>query len=232
MASERALPEARRQLTSAYPALAELSERSWEALFASALPLSAEKGDVLLREGSECDPILLVTGGALRVFRPAPDGREISFYRVESGEVCVLAMCAVLDQRPYGATAAVADPLTALGIPARTFRTLFASEPALRQLVISNFSRRLKDTMTLVSEVAFARVDQRLARLLLTRWGASREEDGAIRFTHHELADELGTAREVVSRILRGFADEGVVSLGRGKARILDVEKLRVRSPE
>lgn len=232
MASEQAAFEARqRKLFGSYQALTGLSARSREDLFTASVPVRAERGDVLLREGSHCDPIVLVTEGALRVFRCAPDGREISLYRVEPGDVCVLALCSVLDQRPYGATAAVADPLTGMGIPARTFLALFAAEPALRQLVVSSFARRLDETMTLVSEVAFARVDQRLAQLLLRRWEASGDGEGAVRFTHHELADELGTAREVVSRILRSFADQGVVSLGRGQARILDAEQLRARAP-
>ena len=140
-----------------------------------------------------------------------------------------------LDPEPFtimeGLSPDVADPLTGMGIPARTFRTLFAAEPALRQLVVSSFARRLDETMTLVSEVASARVDQRLAQLLLRRWEASGDGGGAVRFTHHELAGELGTAREIASRILRSFADQRVVSLGRGTARVLDAERLRERAP-
>lgn len=220
-----------REVLNTYPLLGELSSEGRSNLLAAAAPLEAAKGGVLLREGDRCDPILLVTGGALRVFRSAVDGREISLYRVDPGDVCVLALCAVLDHRPYSATAIVAEPLTALGIRAATFRSLFEQEPALRRLAIESFSKRLEQTMTLVSEVAFARVDQRLAGLLLDRWQSHPAEDESIRVTHHELADELGTAREVVSRILRSFADDGLVELGRGWARVLDAHRLGALVP-
>jgi CRP/FNR family transcriptional regulator len=215
-----------------YTFLNQLSESSRRELRSATVPLSGCKGDVLLREGDRCDPILLIGGGALRVHRTAHDGREITLYRVEPGELCVLALCAALGGRPYAATATVADDLQGFGIPARTFRTLFATEDGVRGFVVDMFSQRLEESMLLVSEVAFARMDQRLAKLLLTHAASDSSDGGNLHVTHQELAAELGTAREVVSRILRSFADQGLVTVSRGHVRLIDEQALRGLLPE
>ena len=209
-----------------YPFLHRLNAGSRAQLLRDARSLSAPRGSVLLREGGQCDPVLLVSEGALRVYRAAEDGREISLYRVDPGELCVLALCAVLGHRPYAATACAAEDLKGYGVPASTFRSLFSSEEAVRAFVIEMFSKRLEEAMLLVSEVAFARMDQRLAKLLVAHAELGSSEGRSVRVTHQELAAELGTAREVVSRILRSFADQGLVTVSRGQIQLVDRQAL------
>lgn len=210
-----------------YGFLRQLDAEPRERLLSSMLPLASTKGAILLGHGDACEGIVMLSRGALRVYRAAPDGREISLYRVEAGEMCVLALCAVLGGRDYAATAAVAEDVRGYVVPAAVFGRLFDAAPPLRRYVMEMFATRLQEVMFLVSEVAFARMDQRLAKLLATRCEVEARRASAVAVTHHEIADELGTAREVVSRILRSFADQGLVSVARGQVTIIDPAGLR-----
>ncbi|MBL8913606.1 MAG: Crp/Fnr family transcriptional regulator [Archangium sp.] len=170
----------------------------------------------VLVEGATCESLLFVERGALRVFKSASNGKEITLYRVRPGELCILSLAALLAGTPYSAAVA-ADPGTiARELDASTFRDLYASEPELQRFVATQLHRLLAEVMALVSEVAFRRVDARLAGVLL------REAiDDRVSTTHEQLAQHLGTAREVVSRVLENLSDDGVVALERGAVRVV-----------
>ena len=207
-----------------------LSDAGRAALVRHARPLTFESGQVLLEEGRVCDPLLLVERGSIRVFRRAATGREISLYRVDPGESCVLAISGVLGETPYSASAVVSEDLHGLALPADVFRGVYASEPAMQRFVMDLFGRRLAVLMALVTDIAFERMDQRLAQFLI---GEAEKAPGVlapVHRTHEQIAAELGTAREVVSRLLRSFEERGLVELGRGRVRVLDVDGLRHQS--
>lgn len=206
----------------------ELTPRARDALIAGVRPIEASRGAVLVEENQQCDPIVLVERGEIRVFKTTEGAREISLYRVHPGESCVLALASMLSRAGYPATAA-ADDLHGLAIPADLFRSLYGAEPALRGFVMRLFSDRLAGLMELVVEVAFHRMDRRVARFLLEEAEVASGVLRPVERTHEDIAHEVGTSREVVTRILHALESDGLLSLGRGRVRVSDADGLRAR---
>ncbi len=190
------------------------------------MPIHAPAGRRLFGEGSLCTHYPLVVDGVIKASKSSPDGHEILLYRLHPGESCVITVVALLGETSYPAIGAAETALTLYGVPRSLFVELVLRSPAFRVFVFETLSRRMAHLMALIDDVAFRRVDQRLAsRLLLHR--------EPIALTHQMLADELGTTREVVSRTLEAFQDSGMLRLGRKKIEILDRGALeRIVPPE
>ena len=180
-------------------------------------------GHDVFAEGSDVEEIALLLSGVVRVYQVGETGREITLYRFGLGESCILTANAILSRQSFPAMASVEQEAEAVLIPADTFRDWVRRHDLWRTFVFDLLAQRLASVMTLVDEVAFRRMDARLAGFLLQRG----QLDNPIRMTHQELAAELGTSREVVSRILEDLAHRGVVSLARGAVEILDPEALQ-----
>ena len=176
-------------------------------------------GTLLFDDHQACEGFPFVVEGSIRVLKAAPNGRELPLYRVTPGETCVISSSCLLGQEDYNARGITeADTLLML-LPKAVFDELLA-EPAFRGFVFHLFAERIADLMQIIEEVAFHKLDQRLAALLLGkgRW---------LHTTHQQLADELGSVREIVSRLLKGFAAQGLVRLAREQIEILDPAGLR-----
>jgi len=186
-----------------------------------------EAGQVLAREADDCAYLPIVAAGALRIFKVSENGREITLYRVERGESCVLTASCMLSRRAFPAQAIAESHTEILLVPADRFQKWMSEFEFFRAYVYSVTSRRLDSIIAMVTEVAFARIDLRIADYLLQR--CSPEQDH-LRATHQEIANDLGTAREVVSRILKEMEREGMIVLGRGDVRILDRKKIEKKS--
>ncbi|MCX7961324.1 MAG: Crp/Fnr family transcriptional regulator [Burkholderiales bacterium] len=175
---------------------------------------------LLFEERSPCRGFPFVLEGRVRVAKLSASGREIVLYRVHPGEGCVLTSSCLLGRLDYSARG-TAEGEVLLALLARTrFDALLASHAPFREYVFRLFGERVAELMQLVKAVAFQRLDRRLAALLLGR-------GNPVRATHQALADELGSVREIVTRLLRHFAEEGLVSLGRERIEILDPARLR-----
>lgn len=199
-----------------FPPLKALEPETASALLKGAQIADLPEGQVVFRDGDECRNYLLVIDGSVRVRMTGESGREIVLYRVDAGETCVLTTACLLAHEAYSAEGITETPVRAVVIPAGLFLELLGRSAALREFVFATYGSRISDLMTLVEEVAFGRIDLRLARFLVER-GAK----GEIESTHQALAVELGTAREVISRQLKDFERRGWVELSRGRIRIL-----------
>ena len=186
----------------------------------------------LLDRGTLCEALLLVERGSIRVYTTSPSGRGITLYKVHPGESCVLGTASVLRQVGYPAQAEVAEECTALAVPAPLFRDLFAGEPSLQRFVVDLFSDRLAHLMLLVDDVAFKKVDERLAHFILREAARDPVALYPIQMSHDEIASQLGTAREVVSRLLATFETDGLIRSERRLVRVKDVAGLRQRAGE
>lgn len=189
--------------------------------------VSLGTGDFFYHEGDVIEVFALVGRGDIRVFKSAPSGREISLYHVQDGESCLVNMLCVFLGRPAMASARIEVPTEGVAIPAPTFREWVRAEDSVRDFVFAAMSGRLVDVMTLVEEVAFHKMDVRLAELLVRRFSQKGATAGIVVATHEELAAELGTAREVVSRLLKDFERTGMLSVGRGRLELRDDVQLR-----
>ena len=176
-------------------------------------------GTTMFSERSPCTGFPLVLAGSVRVSQHYPNGRELQLYRVKAGESCLLSGSCLLGQSDYAATAVTETEVELLVLPPAEFRALMNEDEAFRTYVFSLYGERLSTLLQLVEAVAYQKLDQRLAAMLAQR---SREGDPTVHLTHQDLADELGSVREIVSRLLRSFEDRGWVELGRERIRVRD----------
>ncbi|MEJ1157971.1 Crp/Fnr family transcriptional regulator [Prosthecomicrobium sp. N25] len=200
-----------------FEGLQDLAPEDAAALARQVQAVTLAAGTVVFRPGSPCTAYLLVVDGSVRVQMTADTGREIVLYRVRAGESCVLTTSCLLGGALYAAEGIVETATAAVALPLGAFQGLVARSEPFRRFVFHNFGRRLADLLATMQDAVFHRLDGRLARILL-----DRAEGGAVEATHHVLAVELGSAREVVSRQLKAFERDGLVRLQRGEVRIVD----------
>jgi len=176
---------------------------------------------VLFRDGDRCQGYVFVMHGSIRVQKMDPEGREIVLYRVEDGQTCMLTTSCLLAGRSYPAEGITEEATELVLLPAERFDALLA-DPDFRRFALAMISDRIAELMALIEDVAFGRMDVRLARRLLEL------DDGthSLQLTHQQLATELGTAREVISRILKDFERRGSVALKRGRVELSDLNGL------
>ena len=201
-----------------YPALAQVRPSLADVLPAL-VPVSVPAGMVLFQENAPCQGFPLVLEGEVKVSRSSGDGRSLELYRVVPGELCLVSSASLFRTQPLSAHGVTTRPSTLLMIAPETFMR-WLETPAFRNEVLGLFAERLANLTSLIDAVAFQRLDQRLAAALLGR-GQN------LALTHQALADELGTVREIVSRLLRRFEREGWVALARERIHILDSAALR-----
>ena len=215
---ETALPPDK--LLALYPALGSLAQSEMAALCKADVLVNLAEGSELFAERQPCRGFPLLISGTIKVVKTTPAGREMLLYRVEPGGSCVITTSCLLGHTPYTARGIAETPLQMLILPTALFATLIADYAPFRDFVFHLLADRIAELMQLVEEVAFHRLDQRLAKLLLGK-------PEPIQATHQALAEELGSVREIVSRLLKGFAAQGLVVLGRERISLLDREGLK-----
>jgi CRP/FNR family transcriptional regulator len=182
-------------------------------------------GREIFVEDDQVDGIALLMSGEVRVYKIGETGRELTLYRFGRGESCVITANAILNMQNFPAIAVVEEDAEAVMVPAGTFNEWVRRYDPWREFVFQLISQRLADVMEIVEEVAFHRMDRRIASFLMERM----QEGNPILITHQAIANELGTSREVVSRLLADFASREAVSLGRGEISVLDPEALEAQ---
>ncbi|HKJ83095.1 MAG TPA: Crp/Fnr family transcriptional regulator [Mariprofundaceae bacterium] len=206
-----------------FPELAAIDDPAWLKAAASAQIKRVATGYVMFRSGDPCKGYVLVTRGSVRVQKMDAEGHEILLFRVGAGESCMLTTTCLLGHQDYPAEGVAETDTELVMIPSETFQAAMAQSEAFRAFVMRCVGRRISDLMTLVEDVAFGRMDVRIAR----RLALHKEPSTPFCVTHQEIAAELGTAREVVSRVLKDFERHGWLKLHRGKIEILDVEAIK-----
>jgi len=208
------------KLRTLYPAFATMTRETLDRVLAGAVVRTVPAGTVLFDEKSACQAFPMIVEGSVRVVKTAPSGRELQLYRVLPGESCILSTGCMLGSAPYSARGIAESELTFVALPPALFHELIAEHEAFRNYVFGLFAERITELMQLVEAVAFHKLDQRLATLLLGK-------GKTIHTTHQQLADELGSVREIVSRLLKTFAEQGLVSIGREEIEIVNPALLR-----
>jgi len=173
-------------------------------------------GTQIYREGDACSAIAFVLSGEIRVYKIGQTGREITLYEIGPGETCILNASCILAGQGYPAHAATVADTDLLLIPSAEFRRMVSGHEKMREFVFALLSRRLSGVMELVEEVAFGRMDERLTEYLV-----ERSDSGRLETTHQKIANDLGTSREVVSRLLKDLERKGSVRLSRNEITLL-----------
>ncbi len=210
-----------------YPFLGNMSLVGLERISAAARISSFPGGAIVVREGQPVQNMLLVAKGAIRVFKSIPEGRQITLYRVMPGDGCILMTYSILNDAPFPASAiAEVDTQTWL-IPGQLVRDLFADEPAFRTFANELVMKTIAPLIMMIDQIAFHKIDQRLATFLLATAAAQPGAFKPVTMTHEQIASHLGTAREVVSRCISSFESASLIEVSRRFIRILDAEGLR-----
>lgn len=186
-------------------------------------PVSLPAGQNVFQRGDACENYLVLVSGSVKVQVLSAGGREVVLYHVKDGESCVITTSCLISHEAYPAEGITEIDTLALVIPRPVFEEGLAHSPVFRKFVFSNQGRRLGDLIQRVEDIAFGRLDERLARFLSER---SEQGGKAVTATHQELASELGTAREVVSRQLKVFERNGWIETRRGSVAVVDIDAL------
>jgi len=180
-------------------------------------------GREIFAEGDRVDGIALMMSGTVRVYKIGETGREITLYRFGEGESCVITANAILNLTDFLAIAVVEQDAEAVMIPSDTFTDWVRRYDEWRNFVFSLNAQRLSAIMQIVDQVAFQRMDRRIASFLLERAAI----ENPVKVTHQAIANELGSSREVISRLLVDLAARDMIRLSRGEIEIINEEKLQ-----
>jgi len=206
------------QVLALYPSLAQVQPTLAE-LSSTLVPYLVPAETVLFGENAACQGFPLVLEGEIKVSRNSGDGRSLELYRVVPGELCLVSSASLFRAQPLSAFGITTKPSHFLLIKPDLFKR-WIETPAFRNDVLGLFAERMADLTGLIDAVAFHKLDRRLAAALLGR-------GQQLNITHQALADELGTVREIVTRLLRRFEGEGWVALGREQIKIVNSAALR-----
>ena len=209
----------RGRLLEAFPFLGGPDSALLERLVQNARLVRLPAGQAVCHEGDRCNALPLVLDGSARVFKSGVTGREITLYRLAQGESCVLTASCILSGTPFPASAACENDVEAVVIPATDVVDWLRDSPVWREFIFGLVAHRLHRIINVIDDVVFLRMDQRLADYLLQQAGA---DDGWILLTHQQIADDLGTSREVVSRLLKDLEHRNLIEGGRGRLRVVD----------
>jgi len=205
-----------------FEGLAQLPGDIRQELSSSSKVVHITAGTTVFGPGQVPDSLLLLLEGTVRVIQTSEGGREIVLYRVEAGQSCVLTTACLLAHEAYSAEGVAETDACAATIPRTVFDALISRSPSFRDFVLAAYSKRITDLFRVIDDVAFGKIDMRLADRLLTL----SDETGVLKLTHQDLATELGTAREVVSRQLSEFQRRGWLRLARGQIEVVDAAAL------
>lgn len=203
--------------------LADIDEgarRELEAL----KPVHVPARSTLFRPGDAAQSFVILLAGRIGVYLTGRNGRELLLYSVTPGETCVQTTLGVLGGAPYSGEAIAESDLVAVMVPPPVFERLMAHSTAFRSFVFKAFADRLTDLMFVLEQVAFVKVEERLAHALLERMDA----EGIVELTHQELSVIIGTAREVISRRLEALASKGLIENERGHIRLMQIDQLKL----
>ncbi|UCF65292.1 MAG: Crp/Fnr family transcriptional regulator [bacterium] len=192
-------------------------------------PVTLEEGKVLFVEGEGCQQVGFVGEGSIRVSKIGETGREITLYHVNPGEGCVLNISCAFSDTGYPAMATIEKPTQMVVFSAGQFRD-WMSRHEIRGFVFELFSKRLAQVITLIEEIVFRKMDQRLAEFLAKKFDNRGKPKRILRITQEQIATEMGTAREVVNRLLKEFERVGAIASFRGRIQLENESRLKTYS--
>ena len=217
------------RITSRFHFLREADPGFVRRFFQSVTKISLPSSQPICQQGTQCSHLALVISGSARVYKIGETGREITLYRIGPGESCILTASCIMNGEPFPAFAISEEEVEAILINTSDVVRWSDQTPAWRNYLFSLISSRLSEVIGVVEEIAFRRVDRRLAGYLLQRPATHGDR---IELTHQTIASDLGTSREVVSRILKDLEQQQMIATARGVIQINDRQRLIEKSQE
>jgi len=206
-----------------FPFIAQLDPLAQAQLQAEGKFLQIAEGEMLQPPAEGCEAVPLVLSGVLRIYKLSETGREVTLFRAFAGDICLINLTRHLALADFPAHAAAEDPCHLLLISKDFYQHWLRNSIPWKDFLIGILYKRLSETMNVLEQVAFTRADKRLAQVLFS---LSKGQNTVLSLTHEQLAVELGTAREVVSRLLSELKRQGIINQNRGSILILDSQAL------
>lgn len=201
-----------------HPDLAEYDNHAWLNILNTAHRMTIDPGTTLLQPSIQCKNFIFLTEGVVRVFQLAENGREITLYRSHPGDICVMSLNSLVNQAPFSAMAISETPVKALSLNEFEFHAAMGVSQSFRTRVLQSLASNFQNVLEIFHDTAFLNIDSRLACLLGRLF--ERNQSDTLHVTHAELANELGTSREVVSRTLKQLELQGCLELSRGQIKL------------
>ena len=208
-----------------FPFWEQLNSEERNIVSANALSQKMKKGDILHRGCGECSGIVHVAKGQLRVYIVSEEGREVTLYRLHKGDLCVLSASCLMDAIVFDVLIEAVQETELVVLPSPALSAIMANNPMVELSLYKTVVEHFSDVMWTMQQILFMGADKRVAHFLWDEM--AKTGDMTIRLTHEEVARFIGSAREVVTKVLKYFVEEGVVALSRGKIEIIDKAKLR-----
>lgn len=215
------------QIEKLFPVLLQVGARERQLLYEAGQFIELPAGQMLMQQNQQCRFIPLVISGQLRVYTLSAGGREMTLFRTGPGDMCLLSIACQIKHQDFPALAQVEKAASLFMVPIPVYHQILEELPAWKDYLILTLYGHLTSTMQTLEAVAFSRTDRRLAEWLVNHM---KPHENTIHCTHEAIAIELGTAREVVSRLLGDLKNQGAVSLGRGRIDIIKPSFLRMLS--
>jgi len=213
------------ELNQAYPDLSQITDQAWIDIIDQAKVMNFEADTALFSGTASCNNFMLILGGIIRIYQTAADGREITLYRVEAGDLCILSLNSLLKKKSFNAIAVTESPVKALALSSENFSSMMDHSSTFRDYVISTLTERLCETTYIIQDTVFNHLNMRLACMLGSLF--ERNAGSILKITHQEIALELGTTREVISRILKDFEKQDCIKLSRGYIELASADGLK-----
>lgn len=212
-------------LSQLFPFWDKLPSNEQELLCRSTMPASYKKGQVV-HDGTECTGMIVVQKGCLRAYMLSDEGKEITLYRLRSGNICMLSASCVLNSITFDVFIEAEENSEALLINGKVFADTAERNYPMKIYALETAVGRFSDVMWIMQQVLFMSLDKRLALYLLEE--SSANNSLTIKATHDQVARHLGSAREVISRMFKYFSAEGILQISRGEIKILDKTRLEL----
>jgi CRP/FNR family transcriptional regulator len=214
----------------AFGFLKNCDDKNYKEFLHQAIHVQLNKGSCIFEQGDECTHLALMLSGTAKIYTLAETGREITLYRIEASQSCILTASCIQSNNLFPAFAICESNIEAILIPSNFLQKWLAESTTWQHYIFGLISQRMASVISLVEEIAFDKLDQRIARLLIQYQNKSASP--VIHVTHHAIASELGTSREVVSRILLNFQSSRLVNLTRGSIVVLNSDEIKIRAGE
>lgn len=208
----------------AFPFWNKLSDRDKQNICRSTCKVNFKKG-TLIHDGNECTGIIFIRSGSLRLYILSEDGKEITLYRLFAGDICILSASCAIQNLTFDVFIDAEENSECIILGGCVFAELSERIPDVKIFTLETTVSRFSDVMWVMQQILFMSMDKRLAIFLLDE--SSKKHSDTVNLTHEQIAKYMGSAREVVSRMLKYFATEGIVEVSRKGIKILDKKQLR-----
>ena len=215
----------KKELQKVFPFWENLNQEEQALVAESIVSRKMQKGESMHRGCGECSGIVYVAKGQLRVYIVSEEGREVTLYRVHTGDLCVLSASCLMDAIVFDVLIEAVEETELIVLPSPVLNGIMEKNTLVELSLYRTATERFSDVMWTMQQILFMGADKRVAHFLWDEMAKTGET--TIRLTHDEVARFIGSAREVVSKVLKYFAEEGAVALSRGKIEIIDKGKLR-----